>query len=56
MDMQSIKVLELVVIVGVIGWFYLRQRRSLDQLRQQREAKRQREAADSEGPPAGGAG
>jgi len=52
MDMQSFKALELLLIVGVVGWFYLRQKRSLDQLRQEREAKREQEGDDG----AGGAG
>jgi hypothetical protein len=42
MDMGTFKALELLLIVGVVGYFFLRQRRSLQQLKEEREAKQAR--------------
>jgi uncharacterized protein HemX len=39
MDMGSFKALELALIVGVVGYFYIRQRRNLHRLKEEREAK-----------------
>ncbi len=39
MDMGSFKALELLLIVGVVGYFYIRQRQNLQRLKEEREAK-----------------
>jgi hypothetical protein len=49
MEMQTFKLLELFLIVGVVGYFFLRQRRSLEQLKQEREAKQREEGASDDG-------
>lgn len=49
MDMQSLKVLELLLIVGVVGYFFLRQKRSADQAKQERSAKSEELNDDAEG-------
>ncbi|NBC48683.1 MAG: hypothetical protein GVY22_11965 [Gammaproteobacteria bacterium] len=41
MDTGSLKVLELALIVGVVGYFYFRQRNNLQRLKDEREAGRQ---------------
>ena len=46
MEMQTFKLFELLLIVGVVGYFFLRQRRSLEQLKQEREDKQQEGASD----------
>ncbi|WP_201244694.1 hypothetical protein [Halochromatium salexigens] len=51
MDMGSFKALELLLIVGVVGYFYIRQRQHLQRLKEEREAK-QDEANTEETPPA----
>jgi hypothetical protein len=49
MEMQTFKLFELLLIVGVVGYFFLRQRRSLEQLKQEREAKQQEAGASDDG-------
>jgi len=39
MDMGSFKALELLLIVGVVGYFFYRQRQSLQRLKDERESK-----------------
>ena len=39
MDTSSLKGLELLLIVGVVGYFYIRQRNNLQRLKEEREAK-----------------
>lgn len=55
MDSGSVKVLELALIVGVVGYFYWRQRGNLQRLKEEREAKRKAESsandADADGAP-----
>ncbi|MEA3641768.1 MAG: hypothetical protein VBE63_17785 [Lamprobacter sp.] len=46
MDIASFKALELLLIVGVVGYFYIRQRNNLQQLKEEREAKQAEEAAN----------
>ena len=41
MDTGSLKVLELALIVGVVGYFYFRQRNNLQRLKDEREAGQQ---------------
>jgi hypothetical protein len=48
MDTGSLKVVELLLIVGVVGYFYFRQRSNLQRLRQARESKRAEESARDE--------
>lgn len=38
MDTGSLKAVELALIVGVVGYFYLRQRSNLQRLKEEREA------------------
>jgi len=40
MDMGSFKALELALIVGVVGYFYIRQRRNLQRLKEKHESTR----------------
>lgn len=49
MDMQSLKVLELLLIVGVVGYFFLRQRRSADQAKQERSTESEERTDDAKG-------
>lgn len=44
MDAGSLKGLELLLIVGVVGYFYLRQRSNLQRLKEEREAKQGKES------------
>jgi len=46
MDMLSFKVLELILVVGVVGYFYVRQKRTLERLRQEREDKQAKGGAE----------
>jgi uncharacterized protein HemX len=39
MDMGTFKALELLLIVGVVGYFFYQQRQSLQRAREEREAK-----------------
>ena len=39
MDMGTFKALELLLIVAVVGYFFFRQRQSLQRLKDEREAK-----------------
>ena len=39
METSTLKGLELLLIVGLVGWFYLSQRRNLARLKAEREAK-----------------
>ncbi len=39
MDMDTFKALELLLIVAVVGYFFFRQRQSLQRLKDEREAK-----------------
>lgn len=48
MDMGSFKALELLLIVGVVGYFFYRQRQSLQRLKDERESKQT--DTDSSGP------
>jgi hypothetical protein len=41
MDSGAFKALELLLIVGVVGWLYVTQTRNLRRLKEEREAKRQ---------------
>jgi hypothetical protein len=41
METSSLKGLELLVIVGVVAWFYFSQMSKLDKLKKEREAKQQ---------------
>jgi len=45
MESGSFKALELVVIVGVVVWFYFTQMRNLKTLKEEREAKQQAETS-----------
>lgn len=44
MDASSFKIVELLLIVGVVGYFYIRQRNNLQRLKEEREAKQAKEA------------
>jgi hypothetical protein len=44
MDTGTLKGLELLLIVGVVGYFYLRQRSNLQRLKEEREAKQREES------------
>ncbi|MFP4602562.1 MAG: hypothetical protein ACLFNA_06500 [Halochromatium sp.] len=46
MDMGAFKALELLLIVGVVGYFYIRQRQNLQRLKDEREAKQDRTHAE----------
>ena len=49
MDSGSFKALELLLIVGVVGWLYVTHMRNLRRLKEEREAKQREEgAADSQ--------
>ncbi|MCF7985086.1 MAG: hypothetical protein K9L70_11845 [Thiohalocapsa sp.] len=45
MDSGSFKALELLLIVGVVGWLYVSQMRNLRRLKEEREAKQREEGA-----------
>lgn len=45
METSSFKVVELLLIVGVVGYFYIRQRNNLQRLKEEREAKQAKDAA-----------
>jgi hypothetical protein len=45
MDSGSFKALELLLIVGVVGWLYVTQMRNLRRLKEEREAKQREEGA-----------
>lgn len=48
MSTSSLKVLELLLIVAVVGYFYIRQRNHLQRLKQEREAKLTKDATTSD--------
>lgn len=48
MDSGSFKALELLLIVGVVGWLYVTQMRNLRRLKEEREAKLREEGAAEE--------
>lgn len=47
MDMGSFKALELLLIVGVVGYFYIRQRQNLQRLKEEREAKQDQASTEA---------
>ncbi|MBK5940012.1 hypothetical protein CCR96_12345 [Halochromatium roseum] len=46
-DTGSFKALELLVIVGVVGYFYINQRNNLQRLKEEREAKQTKDANEA---------
>ncbi len=48
MDTGSFKILELLLIVGVVGYFYIRQRNNLQRLKEEREARQANDADQSD--------
>jgi hypothetical protein len=54
MDTGSLKVVELLLIVGVVGYFYLRQRSNLQRLKEEREARQSAEPSSDDSSADGG--
>lgn len=48
MDTGSFKLLELLLIVGVVGYFYINQRNNLQRLKEEREAKQAEDAKSAQ--------
>jgi hypothetical protein len=46
MDMHTLKLLELFAIIGLVGYFFLRQRRATEDAKRETEAKREQDSAE----------